>query len=144
MDHTQDQNKDQSIPVGQGAGIPPVDPVGTFQKEQGPISTEPLIRPSQEEHIINKELAEIGVGEVSQTPQLTQEDTQVGIRTSDRPIEHVTASAPVTFQSPLTPAEIVTAKKSRISDAIAWLAGTILRQIKRSRFKERKSLPKPI
>ena len=86
----------------------------------------------------------MGAEKISEAPQVNQEDTKVEIRTSDRPIEQVTTSAPASFNSPLTQAEMAVAKKSRISDAIVWLAGTILRQIKRSKFNEKKSLPKPI
>ena len=132
-----DVKKDQDV-------VSPVPPsVGTPAKEVEP-SSQDLINASEQRPEISAELAEIGVKEVSQTPQLTQEDTKVGIRVSDRPVEPVITSVPVSFKSPLTQAEMVAAKKSRISDAIAWLAGTILRQIKRSRFNQRKSLPKPI
>ena len=139
MDTTKDQTGQSTVAPPSQDVVPPVPPpTGGFSKEVEPTNA------SEQKPEISAELREIGVKEVPQTPQLTQEDTQVGIRVSQRPVEPVTTIAPVSFKSPLTQAEMVVAKKSRISDAIAWLAGTILRQIKRSRFKERKSLPKPI
>lgn len=132
MDPTQDKkDQDAILPVPPSAGIP--------AKEAEP----PLINASERGPEISAELKEIGK-EFSQTPQLTQEDTQVGVRVSQRPAEPVTTIAPVSLQSPLTQAEIVAAKKSRLTDAIAWLAGTILRQIKRSRFNQNQSSPKSI
>ena len=144
MDPTKDQ-KDQPTTVTNNQNVvPPVPPpVGGPAKETEP-SSQNLVSSSEKGPEISAELAEIGVKEVSQTPQLTQEHTEVGIRVSQSPVEPVTTPAPVSFQSPLTQAEIVTAKKSRITDAIAWLAGTILRQIKRSKFREKQSLPKSI
>ncbi len=144
MDPTKDQtNQPKVIPSNQDV-ISPVPPaVGGLAKEAEPFPKD-VITPSDKRPEISAELAEIGVKEVSKVPQLTQEDTKVGIRVSDRPIEPVTTIAPVSFKSPLTQAEMASAKKSRISDAIAWLAGTIVRQIKRSKFNQRKSLPKPI
>lgn len=133
--------KPQNQP-GQGVVPTPANPVGAFQKEQEPVLTEPL--ESQGEHATANELAEIGAKEASQAPQPIQEHTEVGIRVSQSTPEPVITSTPVGFKSPLTQAEMVTAKRSRITDAIAWLAGTIARQIKRSKFKERESLPKPI
>ena len=134
MDPTKDQaDQPTTVPNNQGV-VPPVPPpVGGPDKEVEP-SSQNLVSPSEQRPEISAELAEIGVKEVSQTPQLTQEHTEVGIRVSQSPVEPVTTSAPVSFQSPLTQAEMATAKKSRISDAITWLAGTILRQIKRSKF----------
>ena len=145
MDPAKDQTDQPKVVPNSQDVVPPVlPPVGGPSKEVEPFSQD-LISPSEKGPEISAELEEIGRKEALQTPQLTQEQTEVGIKVSDRPPEPVTTyPAPVSFKSPLTQAEMVSARKSRISDAIVWLAGTILRQIKRSRFNERKSLPKPI
>ncbi len=144
MDPTQDQ-KDQPTAVTNNQDVvSPVPPlVGGLAKEVEPFSQD-LINPSEKGLEISAELAEIGVKEVSQTPQLTQEHTEIGIRVSDRPAEPAAIPAPSSFQSPLTQAEMVAAQKSRISDAIAWLAGTIRRQIKRLKFNQKQTPPKSI
>ena len=121
--------------------VPPL--VGGLAKEVEPLSKD-LINPSEQRPEISAELAEIGVKEVSQAPQPTHDHTQAGIRVSQSTVEPVTTPTPVSFKSPLTQAEMVVAKKSRITDAIAWLASTIGRQIKRSKFNQRKPLPKSI
>lgn len=140
MDPTKDQTDQPTVaPPNQdiASSVPPS--VGGLSKEVEPPSHD-LISTSEKEPKISAELAEIGVKEAS---KLTQEDTKVGIRVSDRPVESVTTISQISFKSPLTQTEMVAAKKSRITDAIAWLAGTIVRQIKRSKFNQRK-LPKPI
>ena len=144
MDQTQDQTDQPTVVPNNQDVVPPVHPpVGGLAKEVEPFS-QGLISPSEKGPEISAELREIGVEEVSQTPQLTQEHTQAGIKVSQSPVEPVTTIAPVGFKSQLTQTEMVAAKKNRITDAIAWLAGTILRQIKRSRFNQKQSLPKPI
>ena len=144
MDQTQDQTDQPTVVPNNQDVVPPVPPpVGGLAKEVEPFSQD-LINPSEKGPEISAELTEIGVREVSQTPQLTQEHTDIGIIVSDRPVEQAAASAPVSFQSPLTQAEMVTAQKSRISDAIAWLAGTVLRQIKRLKFNQKQTSPKSI
>lgn len=144
MDQTQDQTDQPTVVPNNQDVVPPVPPpVGGLAKEVEPFSQD-LINPSEKGPEISAELTEIGVKEVSQTPQLTQEHTDIGIIVSDRPVEQVATSAPVSFQSPLTRAEMVTAQKSRISDAIAWLADTILRQIKRLKFNQKQTSPKSI
>ena len=144
MDQTQDQTDQPTVVPNNQDVVPPVPPpVGGLAKEVEPFS-QGLISPSEKGPEISAELREIGVEEVSQAPQLTQEDAKVEIRVSQSSVEPVTTIAPVGFKSPLTQAEMVTAKRSRITDAIAWLANTIARQIKRSKFNERESFPKSI
>ena len=144
MDPTKDQTDQPTVvPPNQDVVSPIAPSVGGPSKEVEPPSHD-LISSSEKRPEISAELAEIGVKEVSETPQLTQEHTEAGIRVSQRPVEPVTTSVSVSFKSPLTQAEMAIAKKSRISDAIHWLAATILRQVKRSRFDQKQSLPKPI
>jgi len=144
MDPTKNQADQPTVaPSNQDIASPVPPSVGGPSKEVEP-SSQDLINTSEKRPEISAELREIGVEEVSQAPQLTQEDAKVEIRVSQSSVEPVTTIAPVGFKSPLTQAEIAAAKKSRITDTIAWLVGTILRQIKRSRFNQRKSLQKPI
>ena len=144
MDPAKDQtDQPTATPDNQGVvpSVPP--PAGGIAKEVEPLSND-SINPSEKGPEISAELAEIGAKEASQVPQSTQEHTEVGIRVSQSTPEPVITSAPASFKSPLTQAEMVTAKRSRITDAIAWLANTIARQIKRSKFNERESFPKSI
>lgn len=144
MDPTKDQSDQATIvPSNQNVGSPSA-PSASGSAKEVEHAPQNLVSSSEKGPETSAELAEIRVKEVSQTPQLTPEQTAIGVRVSDRPVEQVATPAPVGFQSPLTPAEIVAAKKSRISDAIAWLVGTVLRQIKRSEFNKRQSSPKPI
>lgn len=144
MDPTKDQtDQPKVVPNNQDVVSSATPSVGGPSKEVEP-SSQNLVSPSEKGMEISAELKEIGVEEVSKTPQLTPEQTAIGVRVSDKPVEKVATPAPGSFQSPLTQAEMVTAKKSKISDAIAWLSNTILRQIKRSKFNQRQSLQKPI
>ena len=142
MDPTKDKIDQTTVPNNQNAVPPAPPPVGGLAKEAEPLPQN-LASPSERPEI-SAELKEIGAEEVSQTPELTQKQTGAGIKVSDRPpIEPATTSAPPSFKSPLTQEEMAVAKRSKISDAIAWLRGIILRQIKRSERK-RESLPKPL
>ena len=144
MDPTKDQTDQPTVVPNNQDVVPPVPPpIGGPSKEVEPSSHD-LINPSEKGPEISAELKEIGVKEVSEVANLTPEHQKVSIRVSDRPVEPVITSTPVSFKSPLTQAEMIVAKKSRISDAIRWLAATILRQVKRSRFNQKQSSPKPI
>ena len=143
MDPARDQIDQTTVSNNQNAVPPAPPPVGGLAKEAEPLQN--LASPSEKSHEISAELKEIGVREVSPVPQLTQRQREVGIKVSDRsPVEQPITSSSPSFKSPLTQEEMVTAKRSKISDAIAWLANTIIRQIKRSKFNERESLPKPL
>ncbi len=142
MDPTKDQadqpavaTSDQTLPVSPAVGVP--------GKEVEPLSHD-LVSPHEKKIEISAELNEIGVKEVPQAPQLPQEHARVEVRVSDKPTEPVTYAAPSNFKSPLTQVEIAAAKKNKISDAITWLANTVLRQIKKSKFNQEESLQKPI
>lgn len=135
-------DKDQKLQNQPGQGVipTPADPVGTFPKEHEPISTEPLIESSQEKHIINKELAEIGTKEISQTPQPTQEHTQVGIRVSERPVEPVTtpSSSSVPTDPYMTQAQAITeVKKPDKTNSFVWRALTFIRALGKQRLKQK-------
>lgn len=148
MDPTKDKTDQATVPNNQNAVPPappvPPPPVGALAKEAEPLPQN-LVSPPERGPEISAELKEIGVREVSPVPQLAQQQREVGIKVSDRPpVEQATASSSPSFKSPLTQEEMVTAKRSKISDAIAWLANAIVRQIKRAKFNERESLPKPL
>jgi len=143
MDPTKDQtDQPTTVPNNQDVASSVSPPVGGPSKEVESVSQD-LISPFEKGPEVSAELKEIGTEKIPQAPQLVQEET-VETRVSQGSVEPVTTSPSVSFKSPLTQTEMAVAKKSPITDAIAWLARTIRRQIERSKFKERESLPKPI
>lgn len=144
MDPTKDKTNKQPVVSENPGVVPPVSSTGgVYSKETEPHSQD-FISPSEKAPEISEELREIGVEEGSDAKDLVLGNQEI-TRVSDRQSEPVAIiPTPSSFRSPLSQEEMIVAKKSRISDAIAWLANTITRQIKRSKFNERKPLQKPV
>jgi len=120
-----------------GQKISPAVPVGSFNKEAGSFSREPILKPSEAAPKLHPEVAEAGVEAVSEKPELKEEHQKAGI-------EHAKESTPVkTEPSPgvVIPNAPITGVKAReilklhkkISNSVLWMAVSMIRQIKKSR-----------
>ena len=113
----------------------PVVPPGSVHKEQGPVATtaptSEFVKPSETEPALSKELQEMGVESVPNTPDLDQDHADAGI-------VHAKESVPVktepsgTVQLPMTQTQAQSILKlhKKVSDSVVWLATLILKQFK--------------
>jgi len=132
MDDTaQDQNQNQAQvqnPIQQ-----PVNPVSTPQKEAEAVPTSNYITASEATPKIEKEVADAGVKEVGQAPQLTEEHFKTGIK-------HAAETTPVATEPtgavklPMSQAQALQQVKGNTDDAATWLATFILRFLKKMRI----------
>ncbi len=116
----------------------PVSPVSPVQKEQealirqvGVVDTE-WIKPSEKKPEIHPEIAEAGIKEVSELPELKEDHKKAGI-------ELAKESTPVSTE-PLgivelpmtqTQASNIVKKNKDATNALVWLAILVLKQIKK-------------
>jgi hypothetical protein len=125
-DASQNQNQDDNQ-IQQ-----PVNPVGISQKEVEAVPVGDYIVPSETAPKIEKEVAEAGVKEVGQAPQLTEEHFRTGIK-------HAAESTPVQTEPtgavklPMSQSEAEQQAKGSTDDAATWLANFILRLLKKMR-----------
>jgi hypothetical protein len=128
-DSTQKQNNTSDV-----AQVPAT-PVSVPNKEVELAPVSDYLAPSAEiESIIkDKEVAEAGIKETSQTPSLTKEHFNVGIK-------HSAESTPVQREStgqvklPMTQNQAEQQAKGNTDDATTWLANFILRFLKKMRI----------
>ncbi len=112
----------------------PATPVSAPNKEVELAPVSNYLAPSAEiESIIkDKEVADAGVKEVSQTPNLTKEHFNVGIK-------HAAETTPVQreptgiIKLPMTQIQASQQAKGSTTDAATWLANFILRLLKKMR-----------
>lgn len=140
MDNTaQNQTNDktqaqvQTQPVAQTSIQPPTVPVGSVNKEVEMAPVSDFVKPSETPVIKDKEVAEAGVAEVSQTPELSKEHEQIGIKPSAEatPVK-INESGPED-NLPLTQVQAAqTVKKNKnIKSSIVWLAILMLKHFKK-------------
>lgn len=103
---------------------PVVTPVSVPQKEQQPVASEvsEFVKPSEAEPVIHPELAEVGVKEVTEVPELTLEDKKAGIEPAKESVP-VSAAPSGLVQLPMTEEEALrTIKTTKPSDSRHWWA----------------------
>jgi|WetSurMetagenome_2_1015567.scaffolds.fasta_scaffold712647_2 hypothetical protein len=115
---------DQATPQVQ---VQPVTPVGSVNKEVGPINALALefVKPSEVEPQIDQDLKELGVEAKKEKPDLTSEHKEVGIEHAGSHISVSTVpSGKVTL--PMSEEEIAEKLKTgQDDDSSKWLAGLI-------------------
>lgn len=103
------------------------DNVSTQKKE-----TEPYISPSETEPVVDEELEKAGVIAQKETPSLTQEHVEIGVKHSmesnPAPTED---SGKVVLPFTESEAEELLKENKDKSLSIVWLASQVLRQFKR-------------
>src|SRR5581483_8296125 len=117
---------------------PVVTPVGSVQKETGPVkaATE-FVKPSESAPSVSPELAEMGVETKGEHPTLTPADLQAGI-THAKEATPVLTQPTSSVQYPMNAQQAKRALHARVGDSIRWLALLILRQMKMEKAQKTK------
>jgi hypothetical protein len=111
----------------------PQNPISAPQKEVELGAVSDYILPSEAEPKIEKEVSDAGVKEVSQTPKLTEEHYNIGVK-------HAADSTPVQREPtgmvklPMEQNQASVAAKGNINDSKTWLANLVLRLIRKMRL----------
>lgn len=121
----------------QPQGIPP-QPVGSVQKEAGPISSveeASYVEPAGAERMleISSELSEQGVEKSAnqETPQLTEEHKRIGIQHAKESTPVITTpTGSVQVSMPQKEAEHIVKTDKKTNSGILWIATIILRHAK--------------
>lgn len=122
-------------PVSQGVQTPaPYVSSSVPTKEHEPLGVKggDYLQPSEQEPILHKEVAEVGVEVVSEKPQINTEHHKAGIH-------HAKESTPVAtepsgmVQLPMDPKQAIQVhqKNKNVNDSVVWLAALIVKHLKR-------------
>ena len=130
-DSTQKQNQNQA--QAQNVISEPANPISAPQKEAEALPVNSYVTASEIAPVIEQEVAEAGVREVVQAPQLTEEHFKTGIK-------HAAETTPVqtqptgTINLPISQFEAQGMVKGSTEDGQTWLASFVLRFIKKMRL----------
>jgi len=130
MDDTA-QKQNQINDNVQSQAQPQITPIGTVNKEAEMASVSDFVKPSETPVVKDKEVAEAGVQEVSQSVELSKEHEQIGVKQSAETTP-VKIEPSETVQLPLAQEEaqkIVKTNKN-IGNSIVWLAILMLKHFK--------------
>lgn len=128
-DQAQKQNLDQNNAQAQQ----PANPVGSTNKEAEMAPVQDFISSSETSPVIDKEVKDAGVKEISEVPKLTEEHFKAGVR-------HAAETTPVstepskTVHLPMTQNQAGEKVKGSTDDSATWLASLIMRIIKKMRL----------
>jgi hypothetical protein len=136
QNQTDDNNQSQAQPqprvVNQGTVQSPTVPAGSLNKEVEMAPVSDFIKPTEAPVVKDKEVAEAGVSEVSQSVELSKEHEQIGIKPAAETMP-VKVEPSEKIQLPLDQAQaqkvIKTNKKTGYS--IVWLAILMLKHFKK-------------
>lgn len=135
---TDDQGQTQVQPASQPP-LQQVPPSGSINKEAGPVVTadvSEVLKPTEPEQNIQKEVLEAGIEKVSDRPILTPTHTKFGIKLAKESTQVSTTPSGM-VRLPMTEEEAIKNIKlhKKITDSARWYIWLILKQFKIMRSK---------
>ncbi len=127
QNQTNDNNQSQAQPQPQAV------PIGSVNKEVEMAPLTDFIKPTESPVVKDKEVAEAGVSEVSQSVELSREHEQIGIKPAAEVTPVKIESSSETAQLPMTQAQASQVAKTNKSSrsSIIWLAILMLKHFKK-------------
>jgi hypothetical protein len=123
----------QSQPVDQPVSQPQVTPIGSMHKEAELAPVSDFVKLSETPAVKDREVAEAGVKEISQTPELTKEHEQIGVRPSAEVTPVKIEESSESSRMPMTQVQAtqIAKKNKNIKSSIVWLAILMLKNFKK-------------
>jgi len=120
-------SSDQPVPNAPQAPIAEPQPdVSLMHKEQEPLPSNPFIKATEVEPVVNGEIKEFGVDVIGkQNPQISQEAHFAGVRLAGEALP--IPSQPSSSAQILTREEAVAGRKSGVGNSLSWLSALILK-----------------